>query len=151
MNLGLKRGTVKLFPHEKEWETEAQNTIYKLSEILGSVLVDISHVGSTSIKSIKAKPIIDIAVAVNAAGTAGAAAHQTIDRCHNKALLSKSNLFRGIKFQTFIQKNSTLCRSSSVYSHKTLHLQKTRDIFRGNFRIFSIFLYYFLSSCCIIT
>lgn len=63
--IGLKRGTVKLCEHEKEWETEAQNTILRLQKILGNVIKDIQHVGSTSIVSIKAKPIIDIAVAVD--------------------------------------------------------------------------------------
>ncbi|MBR4880523.1 MAG: GrpB family protein [Clostridia bacterium] len=62
--LGLKRGEVALFPHQKEWETEAQNTICRLKEVLGDIIVDIAHVGSTSIPTIKAKPIIDIAVAV---------------------------------------------------------------------------------------
>ncbi len=63
--IGLKRGTVKLCEHEKEWEMEAQNTIFRLKQILGNVIKDIQHVGSTSILSIKAKPIIDIAVAVH--------------------------------------------------------------------------------------
>ena len=63
--IGLKRGTIKLCEHEKEWETEAQNTISRLKQILGNVIKDIQHVGSTSIRSIKAKPIIDIAVAVD--------------------------------------------------------------------------------------
>lgn len=63
--IGLKRGTVKLCEHEKEWEIEAQNTISRLSKILGDVAKDIQHIGSTSILSIKAKPIIDIAVAVD--------------------------------------------------------------------------------------
>lgn len=63
--IGLKRGTVKLYDHEKEWEIEAQNTICRLREILGNVIKDIQHVGSTSIHSIKAKPIIDIALAVD--------------------------------------------------------------------------------------
>lgn len=63
--IGLKRGTVKLCEHEKEWEMEAQNTISRLKQILGNVIKDIQHVGSTSICSIKAKPIIDIAVAVD--------------------------------------------------------------------------------------
>lgn len=63
--IGLKRGTVKLCEHEKEWEMEAQNTISRLKQILGNVIKDIQHVGSTSILSIKAKPIIDIAVAVD--------------------------------------------------------------------------------------
>ena len=63
--IGLARGTVKLCEHEKEWELEAQNTISRLKNILGNVIKDIQHVGSTSILSIKAKPIIDIALAVN--------------------------------------------------------------------------------------
>ena len=63
--IGLKRGTVKLCEHEKEWEFEAQNTISRLKQILGNVIKDIQHVGSTSILSIRAKPIIDIAVAVD--------------------------------------------------------------------------------------
>ena len=63
--IGLKRGTVMLCEHEKEWEIEAQNTIFRLKNILGSVIKDIQHVGSTSIPSIKAKPIIDIALAVD--------------------------------------------------------------------------------------
>ena len=63
--IGLKRGIVKLCEHEKEWEIEAQNTISRLRNILGNVIKDIQHVGSTSILSIKAKPIIDIAIAVD--------------------------------------------------------------------------------------
>lgn len=63
--IGLKRGRVQLCEHEKEWEIEAQNTIARLKEILGDVIKDIQHVGSTSILTIKAKPIIDIALAVD--------------------------------------------------------------------------------------
>ena len=63
--LGLKRGIVPLCEHEQAWEIEAQNTILRLKEILGAVIKDIQHVGSTSIPSIKAKPIIDIAIAVD--------------------------------------------------------------------------------------
>ena len=63
--IGLKRGTVKLCEHDKEWEVEALNTISRLKKILRNVIKDIQHVGSTSISSIKAKPIIDIAVAVD--------------------------------------------------------------------------------------
>lgn len=62
--LGLKRGTVALFPHEKEWEEEAERTVRKLKNILGDIAVDIQHVGSTAVKSIAAKPIIDLAVGV---------------------------------------------------------------------------------------
>lgn len=63
--IGLKRGTVKLCDHEEDWELEAQSTILRLQGILGSLAKDMQHVGSTSIPSIKAKPIIDIAIAVD--------------------------------------------------------------------------------------
>lgn len=63
--IGLKRGTVQLYDHDPAWEEEAQRTILQLWNILGDVITDIQHVGSTSIRSIKAKPIIDIMVAVD--------------------------------------------------------------------------------------
>ncbi len=62
--LGLKQKTVALFPHETKWEENAKATITKLKEILGDAICDIQHVGSTSIPTIMAKPIIDIAVGV---------------------------------------------------------------------------------------
>ncbi|MDD4493640.1 MAG: GrpB family protein [Eubacteriales bacterium] len=64
MSIGLKRGVVELADLDPEWETLAVETIQRLWNILGDVAVDIQHVGSTAIKGIKAKPIIDIAVAV---------------------------------------------------------------------------------------
>ena len=63
--LGLKRGAVALYPHEKAWETEAQATMARLRQILGPVAVEMAHVGSTAIPTIQAKPILDIAVAVD--------------------------------------------------------------------------------------
>ncbi len=65
MSIGMKRGTVYLEPHQKEWESTAEETIQTLKSILGSVAADIQHIGSTYIRTISAKPIIDIAVAVN--------------------------------------------------------------------------------------
>lgn len=61
--LGLRRGTVRLCPHETEWEEEAARTAALLREILGDAAADVQHVGSTAVKSIMAKPIVDIAVA----------------------------------------------------------------------------------------
>ena len=62
--IGLKRGTVTLCEHQKEWEIEAEKFISSLKEVFGDFAVDIQHIGSTSIKNIKAKPIIDIAIGV---------------------------------------------------------------------------------------
>ena len=64
MPIGLRRGTVVLEPHSTEWETDAQNTIKLLKNILKEEIVDAQHIGSTSVKGICAKPIIDIAVGV---------------------------------------------------------------------------------------
>lgn len=65
MVVGLKRGTVELVPHQKEWGENAACIIILLKQLLGDTAVDIQHIGSTAISSISAKPIIDIAVAVN--------------------------------------------------------------------------------------
>ena len=64
--LGLKRGTVELVPHQTEWDENASKTIMLLKEILGETALDIQHIGSTAVRSIRAKPIIDIVVGVGA-------------------------------------------------------------------------------------
>ncbi len=63
--LGLKRGTVRLLPHEKAWEAEAEQTIIMLQKLLGDDAKEIQHVGSTAVPAICAKPIIDIALAAD--------------------------------------------------------------------------------------
>jgi len=63
--LGLKRGITELMQHEKEWEKNAAATIAVLKGIFNKAALDIQHVGSTSVARIKAKPIIDIAFAVD--------------------------------------------------------------------------------------
>ena len=64
MSIGLKSKTVRLEPHQDEWEAEGRQICRKIREILDKDLVDVQHVGSTSIRGIHAKPIIDVAVAV---------------------------------------------------------------------------------------
>lgn len=86
MELGLKRGTVALEPHNDEWEKSAKETIHVLETILGSDAVAMQHVGSTAIKEIMAKPIIDIAVAVKDFGDV---------LRHEEALKDAGIIFRG--------------------------------------------------------
>lgn len=62
--IGLKRGTVKLVPHNPGWDKLFQAEKAKLLVALGELVVDIQHVGSTAIPTIPAKPIVDIAVLV---------------------------------------------------------------------------------------
>lgn len=63
--LGLARGKVELYDHDTAWEENAKQTIIFLKEKFGEIVVDIQHIGSTAIKHIKAKPIIDIVVGIN--------------------------------------------------------------------------------------
>lgn len=65
MGIGLKRGTVVVEPHKSEWESTARQTIELLKSIFLDVAVDVQHVGSTAIRGICAKPIIDIVVGVS--------------------------------------------------------------------------------------
>ena len=64
MSIGLMRDTVVLEPHQQEWDIEGKSICEKIRKILGDDIVGVQHVGSTSIKWICAKPIIDVAVAV---------------------------------------------------------------------------------------
>ena len=63
--LGLKQNTVALVPHDPAWKRVAAEECARIRDILGDVCIDCAHVGSTSIESICAKPIIDIAVGVD--------------------------------------------------------------------------------------
>lgn len=60
--IGLKRGAVALEEHQACWDESAAETAAVLWEVLKDRAIDIQHVGSTSVKQICAKPIIDIAV-----------------------------------------------------------------------------------------
>lgn len=64
MSIGLIRETVTLEPHCEEWELAAEKLIEVLKDTLKVDIVDAQHIGSTSIKNIMAKPIIDIVVGV---------------------------------------------------------------------------------------
>lgn len=63
--LGLKRNTVQLISYQDEWEIVFLSTKKHLEQLIGQYVLDIQHVGSTSIKGIAAKPIIDIAVCIS--------------------------------------------------------------------------------------
>ncbi len=62
--IGLKRHTVKLMPHQAVWEAFFLATKKELTPLIGTYVLDIQHIGSTAIKHIVAKPIIDIGIAV---------------------------------------------------------------------------------------
>lgn len=63
--IGLRRGTVKLVSHDPRWTELFNEEKELLLRTLGKKLVDVRHIGSTSIAGMPAKPIIDIVAAVH--------------------------------------------------------------------------------------
>ena len=62
--MGLKRGTVKLESYDKKWEESYLKEEKNLKQQLKDIIVEVHHVGSTSITGLIAKPIIDILVVI---------------------------------------------------------------------------------------
>lgn len=62
--IGLERGVVRLAPYTLEWHRRFEEEKALLQASIGQYVLEIQHVGSTSIPGMTAKPIIDIAVAV---------------------------------------------------------------------------------------
>lgn len=63
--MALQRGIVELEEYNDNWVNEYLEEEKLLKELLGDRIVSIHHVGSTAIKGLKAKPIIDMLMVVN--------------------------------------------------------------------------------------
>ena len=68
--IGLKRGVVKLVPHNRKWARIFEKEKLLLKKTFGKIIIAIEHIGSTAIPNIPAKPIIDMNVAVKSLKTA---------------------------------------------------------------------------------
>ncbi len=62
--LGLENGLVRLVPYTQAWPARFSQEKVRLAAALGSLALDIQHIGSTAVPGMIAKPIIDIGVAV---------------------------------------------------------------------------------------
>lgn len=62
--LGLEPSKVRVAPYSLEWHDVFEAERSKLADALGSLAVHIEHVGSTAVPGMSAKPIIDIAIAI---------------------------------------------------------------------------------------
>ena len=66
--MALARGIVKLMPYDAAWQEEYTKEKELLESNLKDYILEIHHVGSTSIKGLWAKPIIDILVVIKDLG-----------------------------------------------------------------------------------
>ncbi|MBC7430061.1 MAG: GrpB family protein [Bacteriovorax sp.] len=61
-DIGLKRGSIVLAPHSINWATAYSFECSRIYEVMSAYLpqLKLHHIGSTAIKAIVAKPVIDI-------------------------------------------------------------------------------------------
>ena len=64
MNIGLARNVVRVDEYTPEWARLFAEEAARLWAAIGPHVLDIQHVGSTSVPGLAAKPILDIGVAV---------------------------------------------------------------------------------------
>jgi GrpB-like predicted nucleotidyltransferase (UPF0157 family) len=58
--------TFELMEYDPQWPDRFQEESERIAEVMGDDLLEIEHIGSTSVPGLCAKPIIDILVAVEA-------------------------------------------------------------------------------------
>ena len=58
--MNAERRSVELVPHDPVWADVARAEAERLKRVLGRVLVQVHHIGSTAIPGIRAKPIVDL-------------------------------------------------------------------------------------------
>lgn len=64
MELGVKRGTVRIQEYSTNWVKAFEQEKALLLPVFGDNYLDIQHIGSTSIPNLIAKPLIDIGVKI---------------------------------------------------------------------------------------
>lgn len=60
----MKKEAVRILPYSNEWAAAGALVKRELRSILGPLAIEVAHIGSTAVHGMKARPIIDIAVAV---------------------------------------------------------------------------------------
>jgi len=63
--IGLKRSSVQVVEYNPGWATLAADACQKVQQTCGNLVVEVQHVGSTAVPRLPAKPILDIAAAVD--------------------------------------------------------------------------------------
>jgi GrpB-like predicted nucleotidyltransferase (UPF0157 family) len=63
--LGLPKGEVFLVPWTEAWEKEYTSEKSRIEAEVGVFILAVHHIGSTAVRHLNAKPIIDIAIELN--------------------------------------------------------------------------------------
>ena len=126
--VGLDRDKVLLYPYSEEWVKEFEKEKEILTNLLKGIECKIEHVGSTSIKGLSAKPIIDIAIGTNDVETAIVIGD--ILKENNYDVENQLDT----KGEIFVGKGSVTCRTHYI------HIQKIGSTYWNNFMYFKTYL-----------
>lgn len=63
--LGLKQHVVRLAPYQPAWAQSFAQEKARIVDCIGDFILEVQHVGSTAIPGMPAKPVLDIAIAVD--------------------------------------------------------------------------------------
>lgn len=62
--IGIAKGSVHLCPYSTEWSRFFEEEKTNLYNCIGDYIIDIQHIGSTSIQGMHSKPVIDILIGI---------------------------------------------------------------------------------------
>jgi len=71
---------VKLVPYDPDWPAAFQHIRDKLERLLAPYVVDIEHIGSTSIPGLAAKPLVDIDIILRSSDDVPPATQRLLDQ-----------------------------------------------------------------------
>jgi GrpB-like predicted nucleotidyltransferase (UPF0157 family) len=128
--IGSPRNTVSLRLYNPNWKHLFEQEKNEILETVGQYVIDIQHIGSTSIEGLDAKPIIDIALAVGS--------FDEIDKIASALKpLGYARLKVKIEGKTVFAKDTEMGRTHSLHLelHKCVHWVEHiafRDYLRSN-------------------
>jgi len=130
MNEPYLKRNVRLENWSSDWANKFKAELARLERLLGTNYLYAHHIGSTSIKGIKAKPIIDILVVVSSL--------KALDDVYFNGYEVKGE--NGIKGRQYIQKNEQGDRRYHIHIYEEGHPEIVnhllfRDSLRNNSKL----------------
>jgi GrpB-like predicted nucleotidyltransferase (UPF0157 family) len=125
----IMKRKIEVHPHDPNWRHQFDIEAERLRAILGQLVLEVHHIGSTAIPGIKAKPIIDILIIVKNI--------QLVD-AYNCAMIQNGYLPRGefgIPGRRFFIKGDEANRSHHLHIYAANHPEIARHL---NFRDYLI-------------
>ena len=129
MEFAVNRRVIEVVEYDPEWASQFESERVLLLDTLGKIAVGIFHIGSTSVKGLVAKPIIDILIEVSSLEALDSKAYQMESLNY---LVKGEN---GLAGRRYFQKGG-IQRSHHIHAYKSGDLSLERHIaFRDYLRL----------------